>query len=284
MSVIKVNNITNRDGTSGPVIAGITTVSSTSHMVVPTGDTLRRSVKENVVSTGLICYLDFANDESYVGTGVTVVDLSGSGGGPTGIATERNDGRIYNGTFSSQFGGILSLSGIGTVGVGINTTGKKEILQLTNNITISIWYRTSSGIGATGAHLFYSREDLNGTNYGGTMIGYDNVVPGVWKLTKFGVSDVRVGTVPNDSNWHNTTAVFDSINGTFIYIDGSLSGRDSTATSNFAANTSSGVIKLGVSQYGTLYGDIAHLSIYNRPLSQSEITQNYNALKGRFGL
>jgi hypothetical protein len=35
MSVIKVNNITNRDGTSGPVIAGITTVSSTSHFVVP---------------------------------------------------------------------------------------------------------------------------------------------------------------------------------------------------------------------------------------------------------
>ena len=39
MSVIKVNNITNRDGTSGPVIAGIATVSTTSHMVVPTGNT-----------------------------------------------------------------------------------------------------------------------------------------------------------------------------------------------------------------------------------------------------
>ena len=42
MSVIKVNNITNRDGTSGPVIAGITTVSSTSHLVVPTGSTGQR--------------------------------------------------------------------------------------------------------------------------------------------------------------------------------------------------------------------------------------------------
>ena len=42
MSVIKVNNITNLDGTSGPVIAGITTVSSTSHLVVPTGSTGQR--------------------------------------------------------------------------------------------------------------------------------------------------------------------------------------------------------------------------------------------------
>ena len=42
MSVIKVNNITSRDGTTGPVIAGITTVSSTSHLVVPTGSTGQR--------------------------------------------------------------------------------------------------------------------------------------------------------------------------------------------------------------------------------------------------
>ena len=43
MSVIKVNNITNRDGTSGPVIAGIVTVSSSSHFVVPTGHTGQRT-------------------------------------------------------------------------------------------------------------------------------------------------------------------------------------------------------------------------------------------------
>lgn len=43
MSVIKVNNITNRDGTSGPVIAGIVTVSSSSHFVVPVGHTGQRT-------------------------------------------------------------------------------------------------------------------------------------------------------------------------------------------------------------------------------------------------
>lgn len=39
MSVLHTNNITNRDGTSGPTIAGITTVSSTGFMRLPVGPT-----------------------------------------------------------------------------------------------------------------------------------------------------------------------------------------------------------------------------------------------------
>ena len=43
MSDIRVNNITNRGGNGGPVIAGITTVSSNTFMVVPSGTTEARS-------------------------------------------------------------------------------------------------------------------------------------------------------------------------------------------------------------------------------------------------
>ena len=39
MSEIKVNNITNYDGSSGPVLSGITTVSSTGYMTLPKGPT-----------------------------------------------------------------------------------------------------------------------------------------------------------------------------------------------------------------------------------------------------
>ncbi len=287
MSVIKVNNITSRDGTTGPVIAGIATVSTTSHLVVPVGDSLRRYVKENIVSSGLVLHLDFGNDESYVGSGTTVIDLSGSGGGPTGVATQRNDGIIWDGaTFSSQSGGILNYSGIGTVGVGVNTTGKKEVLQLLNNVTYSIWYKINAGIGYTGTNLLYTREDLNRSNFGGIMIGYNaNITTNTsWKLTKFGASDVFIdATVPNDSNWHNVSVVYDKSNGVFLYVDGTLSGKG-TDTTDFAANTSSGIIKIGFSQYGSLYGSISQVSIYNRPLSAGEISQNFNAVRGRFGI
>ena len=39
MSDLRINNITDRAGSSGPIIAGVSTVTSTSHMVMPSGST-----------------------------------------------------------------------------------------------------------------------------------------------------------------------------------------------------------------------------------------------------
>ena len=39
MSELRINNITDRAGSSGPIIAGVSTVTSTSHMVMPSGST-----------------------------------------------------------------------------------------------------------------------------------------------------------------------------------------------------------------------------------------------------
>ena len=66
MSEIRVNNITNREGSAGPSVAGIPVVDSSSHFVVPVGNTFRRSVIENVVGEGLVLYLDAGNAISYL--------------------------------------------------------------------------------------------------------------------------------------------------------------------------------------------------------------------------
>ena len=42
MSELRINNITDRVGSSGPIIAGVSTVTSTSHMVMPSGPTEMR--------------------------------------------------------------------------------------------------------------------------------------------------------------------------------------------------------------------------------------------------
>ena len=42
MSELRINNITDRVGSSGPIIAGVSTVTSTSHMVMPSGSTNMR--------------------------------------------------------------------------------------------------------------------------------------------------------------------------------------------------------------------------------------------------
>ena len=52
MSEIRVNNITNRDGSTGTTVAGIPVVDSTSHFVVPSGDTAERGSRGRGLFTG----------------------------------------------------------------------------------------------------------------------------------------------------------------------------------------------------------------------------------------
>ena len=124
MSVIKVNNITNRDGTSGPVIAGITTVSSTSHLVVPTGNTGQRvGLAPDPFINNLVLALPF-NSES------VFTDVSPrrqgefSGRGSVGFAVT---------TASLPYG----QSGVSTTSVGIVTFSKYYGTSVGFNTSIS---------------------------------------------------------------------------------------------------------------------------------------------------
>ena len=83
MSKFKVNHITSKSGKNGPVLAGVTTMSSSGAMRVPSGNTGMRveynTVNDNdIVKDGLILHLDFANPDCLV-SGTKVRDLSGAG-------------------------------------------------------------------------------------------------------------------------------------------------------------------------------------------------------------
>ena len=52
MSELRINNITDRAGSSGPIIAGVSTVTSTSHMVMPSGPTEMRGGRGRGVVEG----------------------------------------------------------------------------------------------------------------------------------------------------------------------------------------------------------------------------------------
>ena len=52
MSELRINNITDRAGSSGPIIAGVSTVTSTSHMVMPSGPTEMRVGRGRAVISG----------------------------------------------------------------------------------------------------------------------------------------------------------------------------------------------------------------------------------------
>ena len=52
MSELRINNITDRAGSSGPIIAGVSTVTSTSHMVMPSGSTEMRGGRGRGIAAG----------------------------------------------------------------------------------------------------------------------------------------------------------------------------------------------------------------------------------------
>ena len=118
MSVIKVNNITSRDGTTGPVIAGIATVSTTSHFVVPTGNTGQKvALAPDPYINNLVFALPFNSESVFddvspnskatpaiVGFGTTTSSLPY---GVTGITTT-SSGIV---TFSKYYGNSFYLDG-----------------------------------------------------------------------------------------------------------------------------------------------------------------------------
>jgi len=66
MSQISVNNITSLDGKSGPVISGITTVSSTGYMMVPAGPTEYRGGRGRGIFAGGRSGPDILNNIDYI--------------------------------------------------------------------------------------------------------------------------------------------------------------------------------------------------------------------------
>ena len=80
-------------------------------------------------------------------------------------------------------------------------------------------------------------------------------------------------------------AAYDSANINF-YMNGVLKNtraEDGRADVDYPSNTTVQIGR-GGSATGAMDGDIALVRIYSKQLSTSEVLQNYNALKGRFGL
>jgi len=81
---------------------------------------------------------------------------------------------------------------------------------------------------------------------------------------------------PNNTNWTHQTIVMDGSTAQ------SYRNGISSYTKSYTSYTLYGNIVIGGRINYNWHGDIALVKIYNRALSASEITQNYNALKNRF--
>ena len=175
--------------------------------------------------------------------------------------------------YSSANGGSLSFDGSDeyvTTGFTRGTLG--------NQSTLISWYKYTGTSGRTYSPIFGGKESGSGTEF---FIGKNS------GNTNIGVQDGNyydsfvTGSNAFDGNYHQIVYTYDNGTGK-IYLDGTLRN-----TNSFTKCNDSEEIVIGSELEGGGYyfiGNIAQVSIYNRALTAAEVSQNYNALRGRFGL
>lgn len=223
-----------------------------------------------IVTNGLVLALDAADKNSYSGTGTSWNDLSGNG----------NNGSLINGVgFNQSNNGSLSLNATNYISVQNSAS-----LQVGETFTINSWILA--------ANL--------GNRYGIFSTRFDNVA-GCWQLevgtASGGTGRVAVtgtGTWIWESNnnvvstniWYNICYVKpnNATQGGTVYLNGVQLTPAVTTAYTILNNTSIKVIGSGTAGGQLLPGNISQVSLYSRALTQNEVVQNFNALRGRFAI
>jgi hypothetical protein len=223
-----------------------------------------------IVTNGLILTVDAGFTPSYPTTGTTWYDVSSSG----------SNGTLTNGpTYNSANGGSIVFD------------GTNDYCGLSPNIF------SGSFTGVTFGAWVY----LNGSISQALIAGvWDNTIEGdVAALFIFSngpfvaVGDgnrsengAGVGNTLNINQWYYIAASWNSNRTYKLYRNGSLLGT-STQTGNGWNSSSTVSFDIGAqseNNFRYFNGRIASTQVYNRTLSDSEVLQNYNAQKTRFGL
>lgn len=226
---------------------------------------MANSYGPQIITNGLTICLDAANTKSYSGSGTTWYDLAGS----------------YNGTFvnaptySSLNGGNFLFDGVDDY---ITVTDPGSL----GNFTVDCWCNSTQLLGGgnyasvvastypnyVNFKIGYSSSNVTGEIDGGIFTG------SAWVTTP--ATPILVNT------WYNFHLTY---NGSqlILYKNAIAAGTTNTTVTAQSSNIN---IRIGRRWDAANYwkGYIPIVRIYNRALSSTEISQNYNATKGRYGI
>jgi hypothetical protein len=221
------------------------------------------------VLSGLVLELDAGNIKSYQSGSTTWFDKSGNG----------NNATLVNGpTFNTGSLGSIVFDG---------TNDYAQIptfLIPTGSFSCESFFQWSS-LGTDTGTVFSLNYDYPNTGY---LIRQKDDISGKFVIwSDYGSESGIFSTLALTTNTWNHVTVIQNSNTCSIYINGVLDSSQSLP--NPVLSQSFRVLlgaraTSGSSAGAYLSGRIAISKIYNRALSASEVLQNYNATKGRFGL
>ena len=218
-------------------------------------------INNNIVTDGLVFYVDPAYKKSYPGSGSTIKNLINLDNGtlsssPTFDPTQGNGVLDYDGTDHLVFSDSGLPSG-----------------NLSGGATLAAWFKRDDNEYYDGI-ISYGTSDTNKNFFLNLSTQY--------KLKSgFYANDFEntSGTTIQTGVWYYGAVTY---NGTTrqIYLNGQPEGNDSPSAPNVTLSGNLYIARL-VTYY--LNGMIGSTSIYDRALSASEVLQNYQAQKERFG-
>ena len=218
---------------------------------------------ESIVTNGLVLNFDAGFTPSYSRSGTTWYDLSYSG----------NNGTLINGpTYSSANGGSLTFDGTddyASTNVSTTTLG-----MIGGSFTVCCWFYCDN-ISITDGGLVNSQTANSAGNAYEMGVRFNSLWVG------FYAGDQYVPILNN--TWYCAVHTYNyGTKSSKVYVNGVL-GSSSIRTVNLASSAN---IRIGIysSNNREFNGKINIVQIYNRELASTEVLQNFNAQKSRFGL
>jgi hypothetical protein len=229
--------------------------------------------RNNIVTNGLVLYLDAANRQSYV----------------SGSTNWKNLTPAYTGSITMGSNQIFD-------GISLTATSGSSPYQVIfpaldsvftrQEATISLWVKIPEG-STTNENVIFS-----GGGSANNLIYFYRNAPNpvtdyrwlIYYTATTGDSFYLVGLTYPSNQWYNTVLTYTSTGTASTYINGAL--RNTQTIANFVQwnKTSNGTPSINTTSVGKNFGSFGALQYYNRALSAQEILQNYNATKTRFGL
>ena len=226
----------------------------------------------SIITENLVLNLDAGNNSSYGGSGTTWTDLSG----------QNNNGTLINGvTYNSGDGGYFIFDGAND---RVSLPAGSDFAYGTGDFTIETWFNVTGTSPQTYGEIAFS-QTVAGTNY---FIAYTSRGNPVLKKPTFtygtggGTPIVSVQSYTED-NWYHYVI---TRNGTTLtmYLNNSVVASG-TVSFNFTNTTY--VPTIGAythSDNHNLDGKISIVRVYKgKGFSSSDVTQNFDAVKSRYG-
>ena len=214
-----------------------------------------------VVKDNLVLCLDAANTRSYPGSGTTWSDLSGNSRNAT-----------ITGAVSYTSGNAAYFSGFGNgTYISLSNSG---LVPRTNDFTYSCW-------------IYFNAVDSTDTIFENgswpdcLLFRYETNL-----FTVYAENALRgnISWTAVTGAWQNIVLVRSS-NTVSCYINNVLTGTPFTMNLDIdLANTNLFLMRSQHASDQQTNGRLSTFSIYNTALTTSQITQNFNALRGRYGI